>query len=202
MERMQQAMASIEDYTCFFSKREFKNNEICEDDSIFLRIKKPGHVYMKWTCGPNKDRVVVHVNGKNKNKSLVRLNGLMKFLTVSIDPKGSQAMKRNRHTILEAGIGHILDLCATDSRRCAASADCPPITLTALGDDTLEVNGTFPCAKDYYAHKVRLTIDKRLWLPVKITCFGWCDEFLEEYRYENIKINVGLTENDFEIGDK
>jgi outer membrane lipoprotein-sorting protein len=202
MERMQHAMASINDYTCLFGKRELLKNEIHQEDSILLKIKKPQHFYMKWTSGPNKDRVVIYVSGRNKNKTIVHLTGLMRFLPVSIDPTGKQAMKYNRHPITEAGIGHIIDLCAADSRRCSVDPACNPIVATPIGTDTLEINGTFPQGKGYYAHKVRIIVDKHLWLPVKITCFGWSDEFLEEYRFDNIKINVKLKEKDFEIQDQ
>jgi hypothetical protein len=202
MERMQHAMDSIADYTCIFGKRELIGKEIHEENNILLKIKKPQHVYMKWISGPNKGRVVIYVHGQNKNKTIVHLNGLMRFLTVSIDPAGKQAMRLNRHTIIDAGIGHIVDLCAADIRRFRGNPDSASIVATPIGMDTLEINGTFPPAKGYYTHNVRVIVDKRLWLPVKITCYGWSDEFIEEYRFDAIKINVGLTDKNFEIPDK
>jgi hypothetical protein len=36
-------------------------------------------------------------------------------------------------------------------------------------------------------------------LPIRITVHGWEDELLEMYHYTELALNVGLTEEDFDV---
>ena len=51
----------------------------------------------------------------------------------------------------------------------------------------------------------RVFIDDELRLPVRYEAYDWPDkqdgqsELIEEYTYLNMKINVGLTDSDFDI---
>lgn len=198
MERVRDTMASISDYSCMFSKHELVGDRICREDNIILKVKRPGHFYMKWTEGAHKDRVAIYVEGKNNNKIALHLNGLLGFLTVAIDPKGKAAFRENRHSITEADIAGIFNRFAADCSRCRTDPECSPVENVLKGPDTLELNAVFPPGKGYYAHIARLTIDRNSWLPTSLACYGWDNEFLEEYRFQDIRINPGFTEKDFE----
>ena len=60
----------------------------------------------------------------------------------------------------------------------------------------------FAEGRDYYGHIIYINIDKEAHLPIKIKVLGWREELLEEYYYENLKVNVGLTEEDFDVRNK
>jgi hypothetical protein len=198
MERVRYAMASISDYTCIFSKHELVGDNVIREDNIILKVKRPGHFYMKWTEGPNKNRVAIYIEGQNNNNIKLHLNGLLGFLTVAIDPKGKKALEENRHAITEADIVSIFNRFAANCNMGRTDPECSTITAALTDPDTLVLKAGFPPGKGYYAHTAAMTVDIRSWVPVRITCYGWNDEFLEEYRFENIKINPGLTGKDFE----
>ena len=49
----------------------------------------------------------------------------------------------------------------------------------------------------HYCQKIIVYIDKKLELLVKLEIFDWNGNLYETYQYKNLKINIGLTENDF-----
>ena len=57
-------------------------------------------------------------------------------------------------------------------------------------------------------HKVRLYIDHELGLPVRFEAYDWPrhasgpDVLLEEYAYIDLKLNVGLTDHDFDPNNR
>ena len=52
-------------------------------------------------------------------------------------------------------------------------------------------------AKKYYCYRAIVTIDDELKLPVGVKVYDWNDKLIEDYRYKNIQINPGLTDQDF-----
>jgi len=197
MEQVKNAMAAISDYICMFSKHELVGDRIIREDNIILKVKRPGSFYLKWTEGAHKGRVAIYVEGRNNNKIALHLNGLLGFLTVTIDPNGKEAFKDNRHSITEADMVSITGRFLANCSRGLTDPECSPVVATLKGPDTLELKAVFPSGKDYYAHMAAMTVDRRSWLPMRLTCYGWNNEFLEEYRFEDIKINPGLTGKDF-----
>jgi len=198
MERVRDTMASISDYSCMFSKHELVGDRIFLEDNIILKVKRPDHFYLKWTKGTNKNRVAIYVEGRNNNKILLHLNGLLGLLPLHIDPAGKEAFKENRHSITEADFVAIADRFLTNCRRGLTDPECVLRVRTLKDPDTLELEGVFPREKGYYAHIVSMTVDSRTWLPTGLVCYGWDNEFLEEYHFDDIKINPGLTESAFE----
>lgn len=194
--------AKICDYSCRFNKREQINGKIYEEHNIVLSALKNDAIHMRWTEGDNKGTEAVFVKGRNDDKLLVRTGGIMDIFTFSLDPCGSMAMRHNRHTIMEAGLGPLLDqlekyfyLAKNDKESSLSLAEDKPGGRTGF----YLVKAVFPPGKGYYAHDIEIVIDKELMLPVKVTVLGWHGEFLEEYSYEKIKINTGLTLSDFDL---
>lgn len=195
--RVRDTLASITDYTCIFSKHELVGDRIIKEDNIILKVKKPGHFYMKWTKGPNKGRVAIYVEGRNNNKILIHTGGLLGFFPVSIDPNGKRALRENRHSITEVDFISIFKKITSNYSMCRADPECNPLVIDLKDSGALELKLKFPPGKGYYAHRGYLTIDTKTWLPTGLICYGWDDEFLEEYRFSDIKINPGLKERDF-----
>jgi outer membrane lipoprotein-sorting protein len=195
------AYEKIDDYVCRFSQKELIKGKIREEKNLILKFKKPQQIYLRWTEGSDKGNEAIYVEGKNKNKLTVHLSGLWKFITVSVDPNGSRAMKDRRHPITEAGIGHVIQLMADNYSRAINDKEC----VISKAEDA-EVSGrkailfkaTFPPDKGYYNHIINIWIDRDLSLPVKIVVYGKNKELLEEYIFEDIKIGAGLKDKDFD----
>ena len=52
--------------------------------------------------------------------------------------------------------------------------------------------------KGYYCYRAVLNLDFEMKVPVKIQIFDWDDNLVESYLYENLKLNAGLTDADFD----
>ncbi|MBN1906871.1 MAG: DUF1571 domain-containing protein [Deltaproteobacteria bacterium] len=197
LKRVTETLSLITDYTCIFSKHELVGNRIIKEDNIVLKVKRPGHFYMKWQKGPKKGRIAIYVEGQNNNRVLINMGGLMAFLPVSIDPNGREALKENRHPITEADFITIFEKVTENYLRSRTDPECNPPEIASMDSKSLVLTMRFPFGKGYYAHSGRLIIDRQRWLPIGLTCYGWENEFLEEYSFTDIKINPGLTEEAF-----
>jgi outer membrane lipoprotein-sorting protein len=197
LKRVTESLSSITDYTCIFSKHELIGNRIIKEDNIALKVKRPGHFYMKWQEGPKKGRIAIYVEGQNNNRVLINMGGVMGLLPVAIDPNGKNALKENRHPITEADFITIFERVTKNYIRCRTDPECSPLEIDSKDPDTLVLKMKFPPGKGYYTHSGCLTIDRKRWLPIGIVCYGWNNEFLEEYSFTDIKINPGLTEQAF-----
>lgn len=195
------AYAKISDYTCTFHKKEVVDDEIIESRSE-LRFKKPFCVYYKEYEGPNKDIACTYIKGKNDNKLATRNTGLLGLMTVNLDPEGTIAMKGNRHPITHVGIGYILESASKDVEKAKKNADSVSTyegIKDVFGKKAHLVKTIYPENKGYYAHIVNLYYDTKTALPLKITMFDWKKKFMEEYGYENLETDKGLSEKDFSI---
>ena len=191
----------VSDYRCLFHKKELIRGKLREERAILLKFKKPASFYLKYTEGKNAGVEAIYVEGKYNDELEVHLSGLLSFISLGIDPRGSLALRNNRHPIMEAGTGHILQLIEKNYRMAQGDKESR-ITFegesVADGEKALLFKGIFPKGKGYYGHTVLVWFDRSLLLPVKITVYGWDNEFLEEYSFKEIKLNVGLTERDFD----
>ena len=192
---------NISDYTCTFHKKELIRGRLIEERNIFLKFKKPPHFYMKWLDGKNKGIEAIYVDGKYNNKLVVHLGGMLSFIKISIDPEGKLAMRNNRHPIMEAGIGQIISIIEKNYRM---SKNDTNVFITYEGEHVLSGNksmlikAVFPERKEYYGHIIYLYFEKESYLPIKITVYDWENQLIEDYYFEDIKLNVGLTEKDFD----
>ncbi|WP_198013815.1 DUF1571 domain-containing protein [Desulforegula conservatrix] len=192
---------TVNDYTCTFHKKEMVNGEIITSKSD-LKVKKPFSIFYKEFVGSNKDIACVYIEGQNDNMMATRNTGILGLVTVSLDPTGFVAMKGNRHPITHIGIGYILSSASKDIARARKNKDAV-FTYEGVseiyGRKAHQIKTVYPENKGYYAHIVQLWYDDETGLPLKISMLDWKNEFMEEYGYENLKINVGLTDKDFSI---
>jgi len=194
----------LKDYTCILNKRELVKGSIKEQKNIVVKFKKPLCIYLKWTEGSDKGNEAIYVLGKYKNELQVHMGGFLNVYNFSLDPKGSTAMKNNRHDITEAYIGQIIDLIKNNYDLYKKSHE-GSITYEGIqeldGGKIMLFKAIFPKGKGYYAQRMMISIDAKSYLPIKTEIYGWKNEFLEMYYYSKIKINVGLTDKDFDINN-
>lgn len=195
----------LKDYTCILNKRELVKGKILEQKNIMVKFKKPLCIYLKWTEGSDKGNEAIYVLGKYKNELQVHMGGFFNVYNFSLDPKGSTAMKNNRHAITEAYIGQIVYLIKNNYELYKKSHE-GSITYEGIqeldGEKTMLFKATFPAGKGYYAQRLMISVDATTYLPIRTEIYGWKNEFLEMYHYSKIKINIGLTDKDFDINNQ
>lgn len=208
LQRAQESYSKVNDYTGIMHKQERIGKKMMEKETIYFKFKKPFKVYMKWIEEPYKNREMIYVEGWNNNKIKAREGGLMGVVSVNLDPRGSMAMKGNRHPVTDMGIGNLLKVVSSNVERAKKNGDS--ITVVKLGEekvfgvDSIKVEATFPQEKEkgYYCYRAIFWVDKESRLPIKIMVYDWSNQLIENYAYENLKFNVGLTDKDFDPSNK
>jgi negative regulator of sigma E activity len=112
-------------------------------------------------------------------------------------------MRGNRHPITEVGIGRIIALVGRDIRQSAkVSGDEVRFvdfgTRRVFGRPARCVEAVTPGGAAYYAYRATICIDLDVGLPVQVTIRDERDQIVEQYGYERLQTNPGLTDSDFD----
>jgi outer membrane lipoprotein-sorting protein len=201
----EQAIAKVNDYTMIFHKMERINGKMWPEETVAMKFQRPFKVYLNWIKDPYQGRQTLFVKGWNKDKLRAKeAKGVKKiFGATSLDPTGSLAMEGNRHPITEAGIENLVNKISTILRKAMKAGE---IELKDLGTEAVfgrtaqKFEGILPKekAKGYYAYRVIVWMDTEMKLPVHVQVYDWDNQLIEDYAHENIKLNPGLTDEDFD----
>lgn len=206
--------ASVNDYTCTFVKKEkFGEKLHAPHVTTFKARSNPFSVYMKFKT-PHKGREVIFVAGRNKGNVVAHDAGLFKVLagTMSLDPKGDLAMDGCRHPVTEAGIGALIDTVSKHWARELTTAETRVTFQTDLhigaANVTMIESTHTERRPDFLFHTVKLYVDHATGLPVRFEGYNWpktpggAPDLAEEYTYTDLKVNVGLTDADFDAANR
>jgi hypothetical protein len=206
----QQRYRHVHDYTCTFVKRERVGDRLTAPHIMVMKARtNPISVYFKFHQ-PNRGREAIYVQGRNNGLIVAHDVGLTKFLagTMHLDPTGSLAMEENRHPVTEAGIGMLID---TVAKRWAAELHPGESQVTFHNDSRVGdrrcvlIESVHPeHGPGFLFHKVKLYIDQEHGLPIRFEAYDWpaargvAPELVEEYTFQDLKLNVGLHDRDFD----
>ena len=208
--------ANISDYTAILSRRERVNDKLTERSFVHLKVRndrdtpqghQPFSVYMKF-LKPRAaaGREVIWVQGRNGNKIIAHESGMLRFKRFELDPDGWLAMKNNRYPIYDAGLENLVVKLIEKAERDRAAGMCE-----VEYRENASINKR-PCTMirvihnerqhPYEFYKAEVFIDDELKIPVRYASYDWpqagqAPKLLEEYTYVNVKLNVGLTDKDF-----
>lgn len=211
---------SVQDYTSILTRRERVDGRLIEHETMFIKVRHeqkqgdlivvPFSVYVRFLSPDRvKGREVIYVEGRNDNKIVVR-NGGTRFahITTSLYPDSPAAMQESRYPISEIGVLNLTRRLIENGEQELRSNGCQAKLVRGA-----KVNGR-PCTLIQVAHASRQTalqyktarilIDDELVLPIHYSAYDWPLEdggpaiLLEEYTYTDIKLNVGLTDWDFD----
>ncbi len=221
-EGLERIRRDVRDYTCTIAKRERVGDVLEDYEYMFAKIRNgkevngrevvPFSVYLSFLKPAEvKGREVIYVKGRNDNKLCAHEGGVKgKWLpTVWLAPDGAFAMRGQRYPIYEIGIENlVLKLIEKgESQRKYPNVDVKFY-------QNAKVNGRVcTCIQllhperlpDVDFHVARIYIDDELKLPIRYEAYDWpktangAPELLEEYTYIDLKINVGLTDADFDV---
>ncbi|MBC8350722.1 MAG: DUF1571 domain-containing protein [Planctomycetes bacterium] len=215
----------VADYTCTIVKQERIKGELLPTEHMRAEIRnrktgetqaaQPFSVYLNFLKPDTiQGREVMYVEGKNGGKLVGHeAKGVEKLLgDVWLKPEGMLAMRGQRYPITEIGIENLVDKLierATSDRKSdpkALSTQVRYIEKAKInGRSCLVIEVTHPVQKPYFDfHIARVFIDDQLQVPVRYAAYSWPTTpggrpVLEEaYTYLDMKMNVGLKENDFD----
>lgn len=159
-------------------------------------------------------REVIWVEGKNDNKMTAHEAGILGMLTVELAPNSRLAMIGNRYSITEIGLEKLLRKLIERGER---DRQLGPATVRVTEDVMLgkqkcklfEIIHESPTAivdgkkVEFEFNVAKIYIDEANQVPIRYVSYAWPKteggelELLEDYVYEDLSFNVGLTDEDF-----
>jgi hypothetical protein len=207
------------DYTATIVKRERIGGELQDHEYIFAkvrheqaangRVQTPFSVYLSFV-GPAriKGREVIYVAGRNSGKLIAHEGGLLGLVTVNLVPTSALAMRGQRYPITEIGIDNLVRKLVEVAESDMKYGECEVKMFKGA-----KINGRVcTCMEvlhptrrsNFRFHKAQIFIDDELGIPIRYAAWDWPQKaggkppLLEEYTYLNMKVNVGLTDADFD----
>lgn len=202
---MEKAFEQIDDYTTTMYKQERVKGHLLPREEIQIKFRKPLGIYLKWTGDVNNTREVIYVKGWNDDKIRAH-KGSFPDMTVNLRPDASLAMQGNRHKITEAHFGHAIGVIARDARL-SESRPQDNVRYLDLGEKVVygtrsrcveartPAGGVFSV---YYAARAKICFDIKTKMPTRIQVWDGDGALLEDYGFQDTKINVGLADIDFD----
>ncbi|MEW4488042.1 DUF1571 domain-containing protein [Thalassoglobus sp. JC818] len=199
----------IKDYQSTFVKREFINNQLTTEQTLLKVRHKPFSVYMRF-ISPAPGREVLYVEGKNQNQLLAHeASGLSSLVgTVSLPVNSPTVMANTRHPITDAGMKRLMELVIEQWELESKYGEIdvkfyPDAKMGDIACEVIEVTHPRPRRQFKFA-LTRVFFEKNSRLPVRVENYGFPvppnqkPQLLEEYTYQNLKLNAGFTDADFD----
>ena len=213
----------IRDYTATLVKRERIGSQLADYQYMAIKVRHeqkkggrvvvPFSVYLRFLKPPElRGREVIYVEGWNDNKLMAheppdsatyRLIG-----RVSLKPDGFLAMRGNRYPITEIGIKNLVVRLLEVAREDRKYGECEVDFYKGAkinGRTCTKIEVRHPVRRRQFRfHIARIYIDDELEIPIRYESYDWPEKrgdpplLLEEYTYLNVKLNVGLTDRDFD----
>jgi outer membrane lipoprotein-sorting protein len=198
------SFTNLQDYVAEIHKQVHKNGELERDEQTIIKFQKPFKVYLKWLSGNNKGAELLYVEGQNDNKMIVRKKVVFSMKTMELSPEGFWVRKFSKHSIRDAGFAGIIAMSWKQFEEAKKHND-----VLAVSCSMEEVNGrpahklvlvVSPQGKNngYYCRSAVEYLDAEHFLPIKVTFWLWENEEVESFTFNNVRLNVGLKDKDFD----
>ncbi len=203
----------IEDYTATLTKRERVGDRLQDYQYLQLKIRnEPFSVYLKF-LKPSylAGRELIYVEGRNDGMLLAHdPHGVGEIIgTVSLAPDGLIAMRGQRYPVTMIGFKHLASkLIERAKRDRQVDGPCDVKWFKGAkvdGRSTWCVQVSHPVRNPQHQFAMaRVYVDDELHLPIRYEGYAWPEKpgegcvLVEEYTYSCIRLNVGLTDEDFD----
>ena len=209
---------NIVDYTALMVKQERVGGKLLAEEYMECKIRHarsvanrdtPFSVYMKFVKPVDKaGQEAIWVDGVRDGNLVAHAAGLLNLIRVNLAPRGLLAMRGNRYPITEAGIEILLvrllekGIHDREYDECIVEYDRD---VTINGHLGTAITITHPQKQPHFEfHIAKIFIDDELNLPVGYEGYLWPETpggdpvLVEKYFYQNIELNVGLMDSDFD----
>jgi hypothetical protein len=215
--------ANITDYTATLAATERVNGRLspqnvmeikvidgdASDDAATTPPDRPLHAYVKFVePSATAGQEVIYIAGENDNKLIAHKGGSFNFMRVNLKPTGMFAMQGTKYPIYDLGFAVLLQKLIAKGERDREVGDCivQVVDDEMIGDRACRlIQVLHPDQKpEFDFHIAEIYFDTELLLPLKYASYLWPEKaggeppLEEEYIYTNVRINPGLTRDDFD----
>jgi hypothetical protein len=203
----------IKDYTALLTKRERIGDKLQDYQYLQLKVRhRPFSVYLKF-LKPSQlaGRETIYVEGQNEGMLLAHDTGGLGQLigTVSLAPDGLIAMRGQRYPVTMIGfknLGVKLVEQAKRDRKIDSPCDVKWFKGAKVnGRPALCIQVSHPARHpEQQFAMARVCIDQQFGIPIRYEGYAWPEKpdgaslLVEEYTYSSVRLNVGLTDQDFD----
>jgi hypothetical protein len=203
---------TIRDYTATLTRQERIGDILTEKNISRAKIRnelenQPLSVYILFTQpAAVRGREVIWVDGENENKITAHEGGLLNLFRVVQPHDGFIAMMGSRYSIAETGIQRLMATLIQHALHDREYGECE-VQLSEVhsaGVACRRIRVVHPIERKHFIfHVVEVDIDLQRNIPVRLASWMWPETdgaeppLTEEYIYTDIKLNVGLTNDDF-----
>ncbi len=210
----------VHDYECQLVKRERVEGTLGNYQYLFLKVRHekqdgdkvtvPFSVFLRFLKPERMEgREVLYIENANHGDLIARRGGRRSpNMTVQLPPESPMAMDGNRYPITEIGFQNLtkrlIEVLEKEQEHNDGQIDIFP---NAKVDDRkcthFRLTHHQPRAGLTY-HMAEVSVDNELKIPIYFRSFDWPAEeggkprLLEEYFYKHVRLNVGLTDRDFD----
>jgi len=222
-----QIRADLKDYTAVLVKRERIGDDVGEHEFMFAKVRNrkvqdnkivvPFSVYIAFLKPASvKGREVLYVENQNQGKLYAHEGGMKRILgTHLLETTSFLAMAGQRYPITDIGIENLvvklIERGEKDKRHGYCSVELVPGAKVG-GRNCSIIQVTHEIQQSYYDfYKAQIFMDDEWKIPVRYAAYTWPKhgakldvdkDVIEEYTYQNINFNVGLTDADFDTKHK
>lgn len=199
------AYEEVNDYTAIFFKQELIGKKLRKVERIELKFQKPFRIYMKWIRSPDEGMEVIYKEGENQNEITAHVGGFLNHFvpTVNVGIEDLLATRNNRHLINETGLGEFLKKYKKDFERGKKRQE---LSIVIHGEEevlkqkALKIEAILPESpeKGYYCYRSLVYFDLENKLPIKMEFYDFKNKLIENYAYQDLKLNPGLKAMDFD----
>lgn len=210
---------NVADYTCTIIKRERIQGDLSEHQFMAAKVRHrresggkvevPFSVYLKFLKPKAVEgREVIWVEGRNENALIAHEAGLLNFKRVSLAPDGFVAMLGQRYPITKLGAQNLIEELIVRGERDRKHGECDVQFFQNASINKRPcrmIQVIHPERREYFDfYKAQIFIDEGWQVPVRYAAWTWPEKtggeplLEEEYTYVDMKLNVGLTDQDFD----
>lgn len=210
---------NVRDYTATLIKRERVGGRLQEYQSLEVKVRHrrleeggvitPFSVYLKFIAPRSlAGREVIWVEGQGDGRLIAHESGFKNLLRVRLEPTSFLAMLGNRYPISKIGMRNLVEELIIKGE---AERQRGEIEVEFF--DNAKVDGrlcrmiqiTHPVKRPYFDfYRAQIFIDQELTMPIRYAAWTWplkgsSEPVLEEeYTYRDVRLNVDLTDRDFD----
>ena len=121
-------------------------------------------------------------------------------------------MKGQRYPLTEVGLENLMVQLITRAERDRKRGECKVQfrrNAQVNGRECTVIQVVHPTFRDYFDfHVAQIFVDDQLQVPIRYAAYDWPTAegerpaLIEEYTYLNLKVNVGLSNGDFDVSNK
>lgn len=211
-EKERAKIEKIDDYTAILTKQENIDGIIQEKQVLEIKVRhRPLSFYTKFRYPRRLNgQVAVYIEGQNNGKVIALGAGAERTFGIQkLPPEGIIAMRGNKYPITDLGLLKLVDRLLEVGRRDVQYGECEVkyienVQVNKRHCTLIQVTHPIP-RRNFIFYIARIYVDSENNMPMMYQSYSWPikeDEppvLIESYTYTDMKLNVGLTDNDFQI---